>query len=162
MDSKNFKKRIHFLILKQTQPTIFFDLLGVAIFRVTLRVRAHIFVKMVTVRRNDVTQFAFIFPTRIKCDKLKNVTWNTISYFVWRLLQCFKKNWKSDRKKYFLTTNFHFTFVNDWQINLLANIYLFKLNNRNTRKRYVICPKLTLKTPKRPQRYCSGVFIVNF
>ena len=74
LDSKNFKKRIHFLILKQTQPTIFFDLLGVAIFRVTLRVRAHIFVKMVTVRRNDVTQFVFIFPTRIKCDKLKNVT----------------------------------------------------------------------------------------
>ena len=28
-----------------------------------------------------------------------------------------------------------------------ANIYLFKLNNRNTRKRCEICSKLTIKTP---------------
>ena len=30
-----------------------------------------------------------------------------------------------------------------------ANIYLFKANNRNTRKRYEICSKLTIKTPER-------------
>ena len=30
-----------------------------------------------------------------------------------------------------------------------ANIYLFKMNNRNTRKRCEICSKLTIKTPKR-------------
>ena len=41
-----------------------------------------------------------------------------------------------------------------------ANIYLFKVNNRNTRKRREICSKLTIKTPKRRQH--SGVFIVNF
>ena len=34
-----------------------------------------------------------------------------------------------------------------------AIIYLFKVNNKNTRKRYEICSKLTIKT---------GVFIVNF
>ena len=28
-----------------------------------------------------------------------------------------------------------------------ANIYLFKINNRNTRKRSEICSKLTIKTP---------------
>ena len=30
-----------------------------------------------------------------------------------------------------------------------ANIYLFKDNNRKTRKRYEICSKLTVKTPER-------------
>ena len=39
-----------------------------------------------------------------------------------------------------------------------ANIYSFKFNNRNTRKRCEICLKLTIKTPER--RHC--VFIVNF
>ena len=31
----------------------------------------------------------------------------------------------------------------------LANIYLFNVNNRNTRKRCEICSKLTTKTPER-------------
>ena len=48
-----------------------------------------------------------------------------------------------------------------YQINL-ASIYLFKGNNKNTRKWCERCSKLTMKTPER--RYCrhSGVFIVNF
>ena len=29
-----------------------------------------------------------------------------------------------------------------------ANIYFFKVNNRNTRKRYEACSKLTIKTPE--------------
>ena len=32
-----------------------------------------------------------------------------------------------------------------------ANIYLLKVNNRNTRKRYEICLKLTIKAPERRQ-----------
>ena len=28
-----------------------------------------------------------------------------------------------------------------------ANIYLFKVDNRNTRKSFEICPKLTIKIP---------------
>ena len=32
-----------------------------------------------------------------------------------------------------------------------ANIYLFKDNNRNSRKRCEICSKLTIKTPERRQ-----------
>ena len=43
-----------------------------------------------------------------------------------------------------------------------ANIYLFKVNNKNTRKRCEICSKLTIKTPERRQWRRSGVFIVNF
>ena len=34
-----------------------------------------------------------------------------------------------------------------------ANIYLLKVNNRNTRKRCEICSKLTIKTPA--QRNCA-------
>ena len=37
-----------------------------------------------------------------------------------------------------------------------ANIYMFKVNNRNTRTRCEICLKLTVKTP------FSRVFIVDF
>ena len=40
-----------------------------------------------------------------------------------------------------------------------ANIYLVKVNNRNTRKRCEICSKLTIKTPERRQ---LRVFIGNF
>ena len=40
-----------------------------------------------------------------------------------------------------------------------GNIYFFNVNNSNTRKKYDICPKLKIKTPKRRH---SGVFIVNF
>ena len=39
-----------------------------------------------------------------------------------------------------------------------ANIYLFKVNSRNTRKRCEICPKSTINTV---EGY-SGVFIANF
>ena len=43
-----------------------------------------------------------------------------------------------------------------------ANIYLFKINNRNIRKNCKICSKLIIK--KRERRYwrCSDVSIVDF
>ena len=41
-----------------------------------------------------------------------------------------------------------------------ANIYLFKVNNRNTRKRCDICSKLTIKTSERRHRRRSDVFNV--
>ena len=43
-----------------------------------------------------------------------------------------------------------------------ANIYLFNVNNRNTRKRFKICLKLTIKTPEWRQWRRSGVFIAKF
>ena len=41
-----------------------------------------------------------------------------------------------------------------------ANIYLFKVNNRNSRKRCELGSKLTIKTPARRRRR-SGLFIDN-
>ena len=43
-----------------------------------------------------------------------------------------------------------------------GNIYLFKINNKNTRKRCEICSELTIKTPEWRHWRRSGVFIVNF
>ena len=43
-----------------------------------------------------------------------------------------------------------------------ANTYLFKVNNRNTRKRYEICLKITIKTSEWRHWRCSGAFIGNF
>ena len=40
-----------------------------------------------------------------------------------------------------------------------ANIYLFKVNNKDTRKRCKICSKLTIKTPERRDWRQFGVFI---
>ena len=43
-----------------------------------------------------------------------------------------------------------------------VDIYLLKVNNRNTRTRFEIYSKLTIKTPERRHWSRSGVFIVNF
>ena len=43
-----------------------------------------------------------------------------------------------------------------------ANIYLFKVNNRNTRKRCEICSKLIIKIPERRHWPLSGVFVLVF
>ena len=42
-----------------------------------------------------------------------------------------------------------------------VNIYLLKVNDRNTRKKCEICSKLTIKTPKRFTNF-SSVSIVDF
>ena len=42
-----------------------------------------------------------------------------------------------------------------------AELYLFKVNNRNSKWKE-ICSKWTIKTPKQRQWYRSGIFIVNF
>ena len=44
----------------------------------------------------------------------------------------------------------------------LAEVYLLKVNKRNTRTRCEVCSKLTIKTPERRYWHCSGVLIVNF
>ena len=44
----------------------------------------------------------------------------------------------------------------------LANIYLFKVSNKNTRKRFEVCSKFTIKTPERRHWRRSRVFIFNF
>ena len=46
------------------------------------------------------------------------------------------------------------------KISLSANIYLFKVNNRNTRKMCKICSKLTIKTLQQHSWHRSNIFIV--
>ena len=41
-----------------------------------------------------------------------------------------------------------------------ASKYMFKINNRNTRARYEICSKLTIKTSERGFWPCSGVLLL--
>ena len=43
-----------------------------------------------------------------------------------------------------------------------ANIYLFTVNNRNARKMFDICSKLTMKTQEQDHWRRSVVFIANF
>ena len=43
----------------------------------------------------------------------------------------------------------HLKFSNKDRARYQANIYLFKVNNRNSRKRSEVCSKLTIKTPDR-------------
>ena len=42
-----------------------------------------------------------------------------------------------------------------------ASTYMLKDDNRNTRARFEICPKLTIKTPEQRHGRRSGLFIVN-
>ena len=44
----------------------------------------------------------------------------------------------------------------------LTGNYLLKVNNKNTRKRFEICSKFTIKTAEPCHWRFSGVFIVNF
>ena len=59
-----------------------------------------------------------------------------------------------------LNLSFKFWFISK-SITNSVNIYFFKVNNRNTRRRCEICSKSTTETPERLRRR-SGVFIVNF
>ena len=54
------------------------------------------------------------------------------------------------------------SWINAVFYNFPADIYLFKVNKRNTRQRCEICWKLIIKTPERRQWRRSGIFIVNF
>ena len=69
----------------------------------------------------------------------------------------------------FPETSVKFFFLNFMQLCIVIEhwinpfgIYLFKVNNRNTRTRCEICSKLTIKTSERHHWRRSGVFIVNF
>ena len=65
-DSFSYTQRDNFF-----RPIGVFASLGVAIFRVTLRDRAQIFLEKTTIYENGMTQFVFIFSTRIKCEERK-------------------------------------------------------------------------------------------
>ena len=52
--------------------------------------------------------------------------------------------------------------VSIFKVSSSAGIYLFKVNNGNTKTMCEIRSKLTIKTPERRQLRRSSVFIVNF
>ena len=96
----------------------------------------------------------------------------------WNLLKFSGINWElipiiGNLLKEFVESSIYIVFKVRFCLLLLANccvlptrypdnIYLFKVNNRSTRKRCEICSKLTIETPERRQWRLSGIFIVNF
>ena len=105
----------------------------------------------------------------VKRHAHRDTSWQSLDYL--RLIECAAFHWRIGFK-IFLCTHygplhyFSIYFRKLKKITILrpipANIYMFKVNNRNTRKRYEIFPKLTIKTLEQRQRRRSGIFIVNF
>ena len=107
---------------------------------------------------------------------------NFLSVYLWQLLHglsCIKSIWQywrplPDSFMLFLSQHIIFWYYNMkksktsnhkkcmWNGKYPAGIYLFKVNNRNTRTRCGMCSKLTIKTSERRHWRRSGVFIVNF
>ena len=75
-----------------------------------------------------------------KRSKLTNIT-RTSNFFILYIVI----NWDHMTVKIYVRTPANFIL----RCNIPANIYLFKINNRNTRKSYEICSKVTKKTPER-------------
>ena len=94
LNSKNFEKIIHFPILKETQPTIFwaihvFTSLSVAFSGLYFTwPSTDICLKDGNIRKwHDSICLYFLYTDQMQRVK-KNVIWKNISYFVWRFLQC--------------------------------------------------------------------------
>ena len=84
------------------------------------------------------------------------IHWNANSWerFEWNLLDVLYKN--------SLILAMTIYFISIFSPTLKGfNIYLFKVNNINTRRTCEICSKLTIKTPQQNQFRRSGVFIFN-
>ena len=102
------------------------------------------------------------FRIENKLSESRKKLWNPEKYF--RVQK--KKKKKRNREKFFFgiekknSESRNICYKNREKIlnsmasnsmNLPANIYLFKVNNRNTRKRCKICSKLIIKTSKQCQ-----------
>ena len=85
-------------------------------------------------------------------------TCHLLMFFAWQMKtclrcvvqKCYLGTWKREIK----CMSFKCRCRNSFQ----ANIYLFKVKNRNIRKRCEICSKLKIKTPERRHWSRSGVF----
>ena len=91
------------------------------------------------------------FGTKYPRQSSTNFTGSTLEYFVSFVLNNYI-GWKRSPDEYKAVIICAIPKVNS------SGIYMFKVNNKNTRTRCEICSKLTVKTPERG----SGVFIVNF
>ena len=76
--------------------------------------------------------------------KILKIGWQPGNYRITRM----RNSW--------FTSEFH-----SWWVNSPTGNYMFKVNNRNTRRSCEICSRLKIKTPQRRRRR-SGIFIVNF
>ena len=76
-----------------------------------------------------------------------------------RYVFCWFQRWKTLINSLSSGLTSHLSHLLSKEINP-TDIYLFKFNNGNTRKRCEICSKLTIKTPKRRQRRRSGVLLL--
>ena len=87
----------------------------------------------------------------------------SISFFGPKDEICAPLDWKLDFRVTQVVWNGLFPYILVWlkQIHCPTNIYLFKFNNINTRRRCKICSKLTIKTLEWRHWCHSGVFIVD-
>ena len=95
-------------------------------------------------------------------------------FFLWITFSMLLSNrwkWKIKRSYTFYVTTYNFWYdvkvAPDPRTRKLEppspiGIYLFKVNNRNTRARCIICSKLAIKTPEPRNWRRSGFFIVKF
>ena len=79
---------------------------------------------------------------------LNEEIWNFPSYFIFYLTYLSPNSYKD-----FLwnKNSVRLFFKQHLNANYPENIYPFKVHNRNTRKKYEMCSKLTIMTPKRHQ-----------
>ena len=113
------------------------------------------------------------------CSLLCNYEWNNYRHFatehswilnpkIWHLKYLYMWKLLILGTTYNCETNFYLEETNTFSVLkshearsyediFLAKLYLFKVNNRNSRKRCEICSKLTIKTPKR----CPAFEVIN-
>ena len=118
--------------------------------------------KQINPNLGELSRDSFLTPCFKETTSLKTIPWFELAcisciLYKWLLwpISVLTKN-LSMRKKVYLEA-----FLNRFMLNQ-ANIYLFKFNNRNTRKRCETCSKVAIKTTEWHQWHHSGVFIVNF
>ena len=82
--------------------------------------------------------------------------------FFIRSIACFKMTANNDKGSNFEMQSFESLKYSITETSDPVGIYLLKVNNRNTRTRFEICSKLTIKTPEQRHWRHFGIFIVNF
>ena len=104
--------------------------------------------------------FIFIFHTLAFIHSFHRF----INFLLWYSTKFLKDMKKVFQNHFILKLNYNSLTLNRNASGQTApvGIYMFKVNNRNTRTRCEICSKLTIKTPGRCHWRWFGVFIVSF
>ena len=102
--------------------------------------------------------FFFLTFQRLVSSKMSGILKQTCSFQMQVCLSMYHLGFFKKR----LSCSWFFGVLFSFRGSFAAKIYLFKVNNRNIRKRCGKCSKLTMRTPEWRHWHCSGVFIVNF